>query len=64
MHTTDQVLSTAAIAKLAGVDRSTVTRWVKDGHLVPTFTGEGQHPAMYFKSSDVESFLAGRSTRS
>jgi excisionase family DNA binding protein len=32
---TDELLSTAEAAKLAGVTRATICRWVKDGTLIP-----------------------------
>lgn len=54
MHTTD-VLSTAEAAELAGVDRSTITRWVAAGRITPILRGPTGNGAMFFRRNDIAS---------
>lgn len=54
----DDLLTTGQIADLAGVDRSAVHYWARDGKLVPVMvTGTG---IRLFRKADVERFLAER----
>lgn len=54
----DDLLTTGQIADLAGVDRSAVHYWARDGKLTPALTtGTG---IRLFRRDEVEAFLADR----
>lgn len=54
----DDLLTTGQIADLAGVDRTAVHYWARDGKLVPVMvTGTG---IRLFARATVEQFLADR----
>lgn len=55
MSTTVTLYTTAEVARLAGVDASTVRRWVEKKHLVPAATTPGGH--YRFNPADVEELL-------
>jgi excisionase family DNA binding protein len=40
-------------AQLLGIDRSTLTRWVKAGKIAPIVRGEGVRGEMFFNRADV-----------
>ena len=40
-------------AQLLGIDRSTLTRWVKAGKIKPIVRGEGIRGEMFFSPADV-----------
>ena len=56
MHQTDH-LSTAQAAELAGVNRSTFTRWVASGRITPIIQGPTDNGAMFFRRKDVEKLV-------
>lgn len=57
---TEGLLSTAEVARLAGRDVSTISRWAAAGDLTVAFRGGGgaNGGAMFFRRADVEEFLA------
>jgi excisionase family DNA binding protein len=61
MHSsTHDLLTTAQVADIAGVDRSTVTRWVGADKLTPAIRTPGG--ALLFARADVERLAAERAT--
>jgi len=50
----DDLLATVEAVALLGIDRSTLSRWVKDGRIAPAHQLPGQTGAMLFRRSDVE----------
>lgn len=49
------LIPTAEAAELLGVDRSTISRWVAFGHLVPAVRTSARG-AMLFNRADVKAF--------
>lgn len=56
MHTTNPPLSTAEAAERAGIDRSTLTRWVASGRITPAFRTPGG--ALFFHAADIDEAAA------
>lgn len=54
MHTID-LISTAEAAQILGVDRSTLSRWVASGRIVPAGR-TSERGAMLFDRRDIEAF--------
>lgn len=61
MNFTAEMLSTAQACALLGVDRSTLTRWVKAGRIQPAVKLPTSNGAYLFNASDVDSLLKARS---
>lgn len=57
-HSTVDLVSSAEAAELLGIDRSGVSRRVRDGELVPAKTLGGKTGAHLFERSDVLALLA------
>ncbi|MGO3833999.1 MAG: helix-turn-helix domain-containing protein [Microbacteriaceae bacterium] len=49
-----ELITTAQLAELLSVDRSTITRRVQSGDLVPTFSREGHGGFYLFDASTVD----------
>jgi excisionase family DNA binding protein len=49
-----KLITTAEAAKLLGVDRSTLIRWVRAGKIAATVTVPGYRGALLFERSDVD----------
>jgi len=60
MHTHD-LISGTDLARMAGVNQSTVSRWVKKGLIVPFFRSAGRRGHMWFLAEDVRRLLDERS---
>lgn len=58
-HMTD-LLTTSAVAKMADIHPSTVTREVARGVLTPAMRLPGPAGALLFRTADVEAWLAAR----
>lgn len=54
----DELIGTADVCALRGVNRSTVKRWVDSGRLTPAQKLPGKTGAMLFRRSDVEGLTA------
>lgn len=54
MPSPDDLLATVEAADVLGVERSTVSRWVEKGRLVPAQKLPGNTGAFLFKRSHVE----------
>jgi excisionase family DNA binding protein len=52
------LISTAEAAKLAGVDRSTIVRWVRAGKIAPAVTVPGYRGALLFEPSSLDDLTA------
>jgi DNA-binding transcriptional MerR regulator len=50
----DELLYTADVAKIHGVDVRTVHRWVETGKLKPAARGRGLRGSLVFHRSDVD----------
>lgn len=59
IYDADELLTTREVADLCKVTTTTVTRWVKSGHLTGTKLGP---KTFRFRRSDVEDLLAAGST--
>lgn len=64
MSSTQELISTAEVAELAGKSVWTVGRWAKsETHpLTPAWKGKGPRGGMLFNRADVEAALAKAST--
>ena len=62
MYTLDDFISGPDLARLAGVNQSTVSRWVKNGVITPVLRGPGRRSHMWFAAADVEKLLSERGT--
>lgn len=58
--TADELLHTAAVARMAGVDVATVNRWARTGRLRVAIKGPGVKGANLYRRVDVFSLLADR----
>lgn len=54
MPDVDDLLGSREAARLLGIDRSTLTRWVRDGRIAPIHTLPGATGAHLFRRSDLE----------
>jgi len=54
--------SSKEVAERAGVDVSTVAKWVRAGKLTPVYEGDGLTGVRLFDPADVDAFIAGRTT--
>ena len=50
----DDLLATRQVADTLGIDTSTISRWVKEGRIVPVMRLPGKTGAMLFANKDVE----------
>ena len=48
------LIASADAAQALGINRSTLSRWVRDGRITPELRGTGLRGPMWFKRSDVE----------
>ena len=62
MHSTTDLIGAAEAAEIAGVKRSTITRWAEAGTLKPVTKLPGLTGAYLFARSDVEALLAPSET--
>ncbi|MCU4295495.1 helix-turn-helix domain-containing protein [Brevibacterium permense] len=53
MHKLD-CMGTGEAAERLSVDRSTLSRWVKSGKLVPIIRGNGKTGEMFFAEDEIE----------
>lgn len=51
---TDELIGAREASELLGIDRSTLTRWVSSGRIVPVTKMPGASGAYLFHRSDVE----------
>lgn len=56
----DLIVSAEACQILGGVDRSTLSRWVKFGDITPARQMPGKRGAFLFHRADIEAFAAAR----
>lgn len=49
-----ELIGTAEAADILGVDRSTITRWIRSGRLAPRLQLAGRTGALLFSRTDVE----------
>lgn len=54
MPTTPQFLSSGEVCELVGFDRSTLSRWIKDGTAVPAMRLPGKTGAYLFTPAEAE----------
>lgn len=54
----DELIGTAAAAKLLHVERSTLTRWVLTGRIKPAMQLPGATGARLFRRTDIEALAA------
>lgn len=52
-NTPSQALTAAAVCEEFGCDRSTLSRWVKDGFIKPAFQFPGERGAFLFSPDEV-----------
>lgn len=52
--TQDQPLTAAAVCEDFGCDRSTLSRWVKEGFIAPTFQFPGTRGAFLFAPEEID----------
>jgi DNA-binding transcriptional MerR regulator len=57
-----EFISGPDVARLAGVNQSTVSRWVKKGLLKPDHRGTGRRSHMWFRADDVLRLIDDRGT--
>lgn len=62
MTQTETLISAAEAAALLGIDRSTLTRWVKAGRVEAAHKNPHQNGALLFELATVEALLAERAS--
>jgi predicted site-specific integrase-resolvase len=50
----ETLIGSAEASELLHIDRSTVSRWVKAGKLVPAVKGSGIRGEIFFRRDDIE----------
>lgn len=61
--TTVDLIGTADVSDMAGVDIATVTRWVAAGKINPVHKGKGLRGPFLFDRVTVEKFIAERGSK-
>jgi excisionase family DNA binding protein len=54
MDIEDTTVTSSTACEWLGIDRSTLTRWVQAGHLVPVFKYPGKNGAYLFERAEVD----------
>lgn len=60
MHAPQPDIISAEVCERLGIDRSTLTRWVRRGLITPTYKFPHRNGAMLFDPVDVERLAADR----
>ena len=61
-HSSSADLTTLQACQILGIDRATLTRWVADEKIVPTFKFPGRTGGFLFSRADVERLAAEKAS--